>query len=261
MLSHAQALGYDLARPHRIVIVDAPGGTKDIDLFFQAVIRATRHVEIGSLLAPRLSDVVVLADTEASWDGFRECVDEQVRGGRSRIGVGGRYSDLGELPRSYREAQLALQIQKTIGGPEQVTSFGDLGVYQMLASADDTSAVEQFVRRWLGRLIDYDAIHGTQLVLTLSEYLDCGGNYDASARALCVHRSTLKYRLRRIRQVSGYDLGHPDTQFNLQLATRAWRTVQALRQSLSAALTPSCLARTSDSPARDDAAGTASGAS
>ena len=35
---------------------------------------------------------------------------------------------------------------------------------------------------WLGPLIDYDAEHGTPLVLTLSEYLDCGGSYDASAR-------------------------------------------------------------------------------
>jgi DNA-binding PucR family transcriptional regulator len=31
--------------------------------------------------------------------------------------------------------------------------------------------------------------------------------------------------------VSGHDLGSPDTQFNLQLATRAWRTAQALRGS------------------------------
>ena len=77
--------------------------------------------------------------------------------------------------------------------------------------------------------MDYDATHGSQLVMTLSEYLDRGGNYDATARALSVHRSTLKYRLRRIREVSGYDLGVPDTQFNLQLAARAWRTMQALR--------------------------------
>jgi len=67
--------------------------------------------------------------------------------------------------------------------------------------------------------------------MTLSEYLDRGGNYDATARALSVHRSTLKYRLRRIRDVSGHDLGIPDTQFNLQLASRAWRTAQALRES------------------------------
>jgi DNA-binding PucR family transcriptional regulator len=79
--------------------------------------------------------------------------------------------------------------------------------------------------------MDYDTSHGAQLVLTLSEYLECGGNYDATAKVLLVHRNTLKYRLRRIREVSGHDLGSPDTQFNLQLATRAWRTVQALRDS------------------------------
>ena len=99
------------------------------------------------------------------------------------------------------------------------------------ATANDSSAIERFVAEWLGGLIDYDAIHGTQLVLTLSKYLDCGGNYDASALALSVHRSTLKYRLRRIREVSGHDIGHPDVQFNLQVATRAWRTLQALRLS------------------------------
>ena len=91
--------------------------------------------------------------------------------------------------------------------------------------------MERFVAEWLARLIDYDSAHGTQLVLTLSDYLECGGNYDASARALAVHRSTLKYRLNRIRQVSGYDLSLPENQFNLQLATRAWRTLRALRRS------------------------------
>jgi DNA-binding PucR family transcriptional regulator len=154
-----------------------------------------------------------------------------LQGAASRIGVGGRYTTTGELARSYREAQLALQVQKMIGGPEQVTLFSELGVYQLLATCRDTSAVDDFVQQWLGRLTDYDAVHGTQLVLTLSEFLDHGGSYNASATALSVHRNTLKYRLRRIRDVSGYDLSVPDTIFNLQLATRAWRTLQALRQS------------------------------
>jgi DNA-binding PucR family transcriptional regulator len=122
-------------------------------------------------------------------------------------------------------------MQKASGGPEQVTRYDDLGVYKVLAAVNDTASVERFVGEWLARLIDYDSAHGTQLVLTLSEYLECGGNYDASAKALSVHRSTLKYRLNRIRQVSGYDLSLPDNQFNLQLATRAWRTLQALRRS------------------------------
>jgi DNA-binding PucR family transcriptional regulator len=64
---------------------------------------------------------------------------------------------------------------------------------------------------------------------TLATYLECGGNYDLTAKALSLHRSTLRYRLQRIREMSGHELNDPDTRFNLQLATRAWTTVQALR--------------------------------
>ena len=231
MLNRAQVLGYDLARPHRVLLVEAARDKDDIDLLLHAVSRAVRQVNIGSLLAPRLRDVVVLADGEASWEKFRHTVAAGLQGAASRVGIGGRYDATSELSRSYREAQLALQIQKTIGGPEQVTIFSELGVYQLLAASSDMSAVEEFVQQWLGPLADYDNVHGAQLVLTLSEYLDHGGSYAASATALSVHRSTLKYRLRRIREVSGYDLSVPDTVFNLQLATRAWRTLHALRQA------------------------------
>ena len=203
----------------------------DIDMFFHAVGRAARATGVGSLLAPRLHDVIVLADAEVPWDRFWARVVTEMHGGRCRIGVGGRVLELDGFPHSCREAELALRIQKTAGGPERITVFDSLGIYKVLATAGDTSAMERFVTEWLGPLIDYDAEHGTPLVLTLSEYLDCGGNYDASAKALSVHRSTLKYRLKRIRQVSGHDLGLPDVQFNLQVATHAWRTLQALRES------------------------------
>jgi sugar diacid utilization regulator len=227
LLNRAQALGYDLGRPHRVVLVEAHGGD-EIDMFFHAVGRAARAVRAGSLLAPRTHDVIVLADTEVPWDLFWARTVTELRGAQCRIGVGGR-RELDGFPLSCREAELALRMQKTVGGPERVTLFDDLGIYKILATEGDTSAMERFVTEWLGPLIDHDSRHGTPLVLTLSEYLRCGGNYDASARALSVHRSTLKYRLRRIREVSGHDIGLPDVQFNLQVATHAWRTLQALR--------------------------------
>ena len=86
------------------------------------------------------------------------------------------------------------------------------------------------MHKWLGALLDYDATKDAQLVETLSCYLECGGNYDLTAKALSLHRSTLRYRLQRLRDISGRDLNDPDTRFNLQLATRAWKTMQALRQ-------------------------------
>jgi DNA-binding PucR family transcriptional regulator len=231
-LSRAQALGYDLGRPHRVVLVEGCSSGDDVDALFRAVRRAAREVRVGSLLAARLRDVVVLADTaEAPWGKFWAVVAGELHATDCRIGVGGSRGSMEEFPHSYQEAQLALRIQRAVGGREHVTLFDDLGVYQVLATAHNSASLKRFVREWLGTLIDHDSTNGSQLVMTLSQYLDCGGNYDATARALSVHRSTLKYRLRRIREVSGHDLGVPDTHFNLQVAARAWRTVQALREA------------------------------
>jgi sugar diacid utilization regulator len=231
VVNRAQALGYDLGRPHRVVALDGRPSGEEIGVFLDAVSRAAAAHRVGSLLAARLTDVILLADAETCWQGFRASVVAELRGAHCCIGIGGRCHEVGDFPRSYREAQLALRIQKAVGGSDQVTLFDDLGVYQVLATDTDASAMESFTRGWLGALLDYDGVHGAQLVRTLSEYLDRGGSYDSTATALSVHRSTLKYRLRRIREVSGYDLSSPDTQFNLQLATRAWRTLQALRQA------------------------------
>jgi sugar diacid utilization regulator len=230
ILNRAQALGYDLGRPHRVIAVEGRR-QEDIDAFARAVGRAAADTGAGSLLAPRTRDVIVLADAEVPWERLRAAVVAELHGGRCRLGVGGRCLDPADFPRSCREAGVALRLQKAVRSRELVTLFEQLGVYQVLGTAKDTAAMERFARQWLGALLDYDALHGTQLVRTLSEYLDLGGSYDASARALSVHRSTLKYRLKRIRDVSGHDLAVPDTQFNLQLAARAWRTLQALRGS------------------------------
>ena len=106
--------------------------------------------------------------------------------------------------------------------------YDDLGVYQLLSEVADPTGVDAFVRRWLGPLLDYDARRGATLVHTLSRYLDHGGNYDLTAQSLSLGRSTVRYRLARIREISGHDLADPDVRFQLQLATRAWVTLRAL---------------------------------
>lgn len=60
---------------------------------------------------------------------------------------------------------------------------------------------------------------------TLSRYFDCGGNYDDAAAVLTVHRSTLRYRLQRIREISDRDLADVETRLNLQVATRVWKII------------------------------------
>jgi sugar diacid utilization regulator len=231
-LSRAQALGYDLARPHRVVVLECgPGRAEQDEAFFHAACRAAQRLGIGSLIAPRCGDVIMLADGDAPWERLHAAVEAESKGVRCSIGVGGLSREIADFPRSHQEGQLALRIQRAAGRREQVTVFDDLGVFQVLATEADTSAMETFVSKWLGALMIYDSDHGAHLVATLTEFLDSGGSYDVAAAALTIHRSTLKYRLKRIRAVSGHDIGAPDTQFNLQVATRAFRTLQALRGS------------------------------
>lgn len=229
-LARAQALEYDLERWHRVVVVEGRGrADRGADLLLHAVRRAAGSTGAGSLLVSRTGTVVLLANQDLDWEKLREAVLHELGGGRVRIGVGGSCGPVGDFPRSYREAQTALRIQAGSHGPDRVTVFDELGVYRLLSRLENTAEVERFVRDWLGALLDYDARKQSELVRTLSVYLERGGSYNATAEALVVHRSTLKYRLQRIRELSGHDVNDPDSRFNLQLATRAWATLRALR--------------------------------
>lgn len=227
VLSRALMLGYDLQRPHQVVVVDGdrPGNE---DALFHAVRRAARTTDVGTLVVASYGKVVVLASADRSWDGFQAAITDELAGEGCRVGVGGVCQTPADFARSHREAHLALRIQVDTGVGARAVEFDELGVFQLLAEAEQPATVTRFVRRWLGPLLDYDTEHDAALVLTLATYLDSGGSYEATSRALAVHRSTLRYRLQRIREITGLDLGDAEVRFNLQLATRAWRTLVAL---------------------------------
>lgn len=228
-LARATALGYDLQRPHRVVVVEGHGRSKDNDALFQAVRHAAREEPAGTLLVARGAQVVLLADHEADWESLRQAVIRDLGGGTARITVGEQCSAVADFPRSYRQARLAMHLLQTAEWDDRAVRFDDLGVYRLLIGNESLDEVERFVERWIGPLLAYDTQRSADLVRTLTHYLDRGGNYEATAAALIVHRNTLKYRLQRIRQITGHDLSDPETCFNLQLATRAWQTLTALR--------------------------------
>ena len=223
----AQILGYDQGRRQRVAIVDYPSSVPQ-DLVFHAVRRAAQNLGARPLLGSQRDTVITLTEASFSWESLRSGVDAELGRMDCRIGVGGICEGAADVPRSYREAQLALQLMSFGHRRPSVVLFDELGVFEILAETKDPNTIQRFVRKWLGTLLEYDERRSTDLVGTLTSYLEAGGNYAHSARALNVHRNTLRYRLKRIQEISGYDLGDPDVQFNLQLATRAWRTSTAL---------------------------------
>jgi sugar diacid utilization regulator len=225
----AEALGYDLGRPHQVAVLEVPDGGPAPEDALQATRRALRQQPLPCLLGTLTGTVVIVAaDGRHDWEMLRAAVVTELDGSRCRMGVGDSCPQPSQLPRSLREARLALRFQKASATAARTSVYAELDVLRMLAAGDDLSDVAGFVHKWLGPLAAYDERKHTELVKTLTQYLQHGGGYEATSRALSVHRSTLKYRLQRIRELTGLDLSDPETHFNLQLATRAHLTLLAL---------------------------------
>jgi len=116
---------------------------------------------------------------------------------------------------SVAEAELALRLST-----EPVGRFDGLGIARFLSSDADQFRLLSFVDEWLGSLVAYDEEHRSELVHTLGESLRDQQSLRASSDRLHIHPSTLKYRLRRVQELTGRDLHDPDDRFNLDLACR-----------------------------------------
>ncbi|MGW5479374.1 PucR family transcriptional regulator [Streptomyces sp. NPDC004008] len=220
--ARAAAVGHDLHRAHYVVVVSRRSGAADYS-FTRVVERAATTAGLRPLVTCRDDRVVLLTEASPNGDALHAALTRELGTPCGAIGVSPRCDSPGSIPRRYQEALRALEVRQHSREREGTTFFEDLGLYRILGPGSDYRELEGFVREWLGRLIDYDARHGSGMVATLAQYFDCGGNYDETAAALAVHRSTLRYRLQRIREIGGRDLADVDTRLNLQVATRVWK--------------------------------------
>ena len=123
---------------------------------------------------------------------------------------------------SLREVTSVMESLARFKRWSQVVAVPELGLTGLLAAVTDERLVD-YSRRHLGPLIEHDTSRKGNLVATLRAYLETGEQQQAAQR-LRVHPNTLRYRLDRIREISGVDLEDPETRLNLAVALR----VQAL---------------------------------
>jgi hypothetical protein len=78
----------------------------------------------------------------------------------------------------------------------------------------------QFIQDWLGVVIEHDVREQGALVTTLAAFLEGNQDFDRTARALGIHRSTARYRIHRVAQLTQLDLRDPATIRSLASASR-----------------------------------------
>ena len=119
------------------------------------------------------------------------------------VGIGTPAESLKELARSFKEAQVAIEVGKVFDTEKSIVNYENLGIgrliYQLPTTLCDMFLNEVFKR---GALESLDR----ETLITIQCFFENNLNVSETSRKLFVHRNTLVYRLEKIRKLTGLDL-------------------------------------------------------
>jgi purine catabolism regulator len=125
------------------------------------------------------------------------------------------------LRMSFHEARCALEaVRLRNGDAPEVASYADLGAFQLLLSLQDDEALNSYCRSVLGPIEQGEGEYGDELVRSLDVFIEHNGHWERAAGALYCHRHTLRYRIRRIEQLTGRDFSSARDRIEFWLALR-----------------------------------------
>lgn len=122
-----------------------------------------------------------------------------------RVGVSAMFEALHGAPEALREARIASNAAAP--GTRDLVRFDEHPLPVLAATAPGQA--EALARAVLGAVLDLPDEDRDLLVATARTWLAVGGSTSTAARELHLHRNTVRYRLKRIEQLTGLDLGHP----------------------------------------------------
>ena len=91
--------------------------------------------------------------------------------------------------------------------------------------SEDPGELERFYDETVAPLAAYDEQYETELVSTIEAYLDNDGNVTPTADQLFTHRHTVRYRLERVKELSGHDITSTEGREKLGLGLKAMRVL------------------------------------
>jgi sugar diacid utilization regulator len=239
LVARGKELGTDLAGGGSVVIVRAhPRNPSEEDWrrrMLALAARGSRSIAPGAITAPTGQEIAgevavlvpdgdgevgrrvvsaVLRELESGLPGFAFAI------GRSR-----RTEDPLDLGRARNEALLAANVVE--GEPERVElGYEETGTYQLLLPyMTDPVELRRFYDDTVRPLVSYDEQYETDLLGTLSTFLECDANVNATASRLITHRHTVRYRFERVRELTGLDVSSTDGREKLSLGLKAMRVL------------------------------------
>jgi PucR family transcriptional regulator, purine catabolism regulatory protein len=202
---------------------------EDLGAAASAVERMLESERVGNLVAIRAGLLCAVVDADGG--GSSAPLDPVALAARVRAELALRFGDVRaaasrpgpthSLRLSFHEARCALEaVRLRNGSAPEVATYEDLGAFQLLLSLQDEEALSSYCRSVLGPIEQGEGDYGDELVRSLDVFIEHNGHWEKAAGALYCHRHTLRYRIRRIEQLTGRDFSNARDRIEFWLALR-----------------------------------------
>jgi DNA-binding PucR family transcriptional regulator len=185
---------------------------------------------LACALVPGLEEEELFALTERVGERVARALEAHVRLGAGRAVAGA------QARRSFHEARCALEARAlaamnggadgnggaTDGGAigTTVATYRDLGSFQLLLALQDDDALRLFCDSILAPIEQSEGAYGGELMRSLEAFIEENGQWERAAKRLYCHRHTLRYRMRRVEELTGRSLANARDRIEFWLALR-----------------------------------------
>jgi purine catabolism regulator len=178
-----------------------------------ATTTAARRELLCAVIDPGAEDPVELA---------RRTRAALAREGAEARAAASRAGPAGAVHRAFHEARCALEATSLVNGDApEVASHRDLGAFTLLLALQDDEALRLYSDSLLAPIESTEGEYGGELLRSLEAFIEQNGQWERAARELYCHRHTLRYRIRKIEELTGRDLSRAHDRIELWLALRA----------------------------------------
>ncbi len=206
-------MGFHSKNKYRVAVMDFMLKDKKVTETFVG----NNHIRLWKLLSRTAATTAMFVMHHRLVVVKQNCGDAQIK----------RMSDTIQKSIDAGNMTLVMGVSDEKSGPEAVNSlykqaraayytacskstgleyYENIGLNQLIFGVEDKEILKSFVNRQLAPLIDYDVENNTDYVETFKDYLESYSSVKTVSEKSHVHRNTINYKIKQIREILGGEL-------------------------------------------------------
>lgn len=233
-----RVLGYDLEKPYYVFVFDLVNHDRDRSVKESFLMEIRKKIadmiheklktyEKNCFVLSRLDKIIAIIpesilkhthfQSKSIGEWLVHFLSENFTQFKIILGISSLCTGIRSFYNGYQEATKSIEMAHS--RHSQVICFNELGsLGQILLYAKNQQELEKFANSLLKELVLYDKQNDGQLLMTLYYFFENQGNIHGTAREMMISIGAIRYRLKRVQEITNLDLTNSKVFFDTHLA-------------------------------------------